>query len=185
MRKAIIICSLLLAATAQAKMYKCGNTYQQTPCANADEGGAVRVYAGKGKPAAPKKGLSLVEFYKYEKRGIPAIGMTREQVDRIMGKPVKVNADNYGGVLKDQVIYNKGKDRWLVYTKNGIVENIQHRPDSVIEPVKPVKPKPKKACPTALEIRNAKVSASDRKLPETERKKRWDIIAEMERCGRD
>lgn len=40
-------------------------------------------------------------------RGEPLVGMTRVELDKAMGPPTTVNADNYAGKLKDQIIYDR------------------------------------------------------------------------------
>ena len=58
----------------------------------------------------------------------PLVGMTVAQLNEAMGPATKVNADNYNGTQREQVIYERPSESWYVYTRNGMVESIQHRP---------------------------------------------------------
>jgi hypothetical protein len=111
-------------------------------------------------------------------RGEPLVGMTRAELDRAMGAPTKVNADNYGGRLKDQIIYDRPRQSWYVYTEDGIVTSIQHRPGVTQTTRAGV------ACPSPMEIRSMETSASSITLSEEERVQRRKEIAEARRCGR-
>ncbi|MFN3495365.1 MAG: hypothetical protein ACK40L_12740 [Hydrogenophaga sp.] len=109
-------------------------------------------------------------------RGEPMVGMTRAQLEQALGAPNLVNANNYGGVLKDQIIYDRPGQSWYVYTENGVVTSIQHRPsESRAAAVR---------CPSPQEIRSMETSASSITLGERERVERLRQIGEAKRCGR-
>jgi hypothetical protein len=110
--------------------------------------------------------------------GEPLVGMTRMELDKAMGAPTKVNANNYSGRLKDQIIYDRPRQSWYVYTEDGIVTSIQHRPG--VEPTRTVSMN----CPTPMEIRAMETSASSIRLSEAERVERLKQIGEARKCGR-
>ena len=91
-----------------------------------------------------------------------------------MGEPLKVNRNNYGGSLQNQYVYDQDQDLTLVYTKDGIVTDLQFRPGQGS--------RPKKQCPTELEIRNARVSANSVTISHAERAEKRAKVREMELC---
>jgi len=112
-------------------------------------------------------------------RSEPLVGMTRFELDKAMGAPTKVNADNYGGRLKDQIIYDRPRQSWYVYTEDGIVTSIQHRPG-----ISQASAEPAVRCLSSMEIRSLETSASSITLSDKERVQRRKEIAELRRCGR-
>lgn len=110
----------------------------------------------------------------------PLLGMTLAELQKAMGVPTKVNADNYNGTQREQVIYERSQETWLVYTRSGVVESIQHRPGAPIgrAPTRTAGP-----CPSQHDIRNAITSASSMTLSDAERVERWRAIKEMQACG--
>lgn len=190
MKKTICAAAMLtlLAGSAFSQtMYKCGGTYQQTPCDGEGSGAIAIKTATKSSSNSggkkPQSGLSTAEFNKYYVRGEPAVGMNEEQLKKVMGSPTKVNPANYQGVRKDQIIYDKNGDRIYVYTEEGIVTAIQKTQGGA--PKDYTENKRRKVCPTSLEIRNAEVSANIRSISEEERLKRLEIVKEMRKCGRE
>lgn len=109
----------------------------------------------------------------------PLVGMTVPQLEKAMGVATKVNADNYNGVTREQVIYERPNETWFVYTRNGIVESIQHRPGS---PIGMPSQRAAVPCPTQHEINNAITSASSMTLSDMERAERWKAIKAMQTC---
>lgn len=111
----------------------------------------------------------------------PLVGMTLAQLQDAMGLPTKVNADNYNGTQREQVIYERPNETWLVYTRSGVVESIQHRPRAAFgnRPARNTA-----SCPTQHEIKNAMTSASSMTLLDGERVERWKAIKAMQECGR-
>ena len=109
----------------------------------------------------------------------PLVGMTVGQLQNAMGTATKVNADNYNGVQREQVIYERLNETWYVYTRNGMVESVQHRPGAAAggSPAQAVR------CPTPHEINSAITSASSITLSESERVERWKAIRQMQACG--
>ncbi len=111
----------------------------------------------------------------------PVIGMTRSQLDQAMGLPNAVNAGNYGGTLKDQLVYYKPNGTWYVYTTNGTVESIQASA-----------PMPQSAgqssgqtlsrCPTTLEIRNVEITADNLNTTAQDRRAILKRVADMRAC---
>lgn len=110
-------------------------------------------------------------------RGEPLVGMNRSELDKAMGAPTMVNADNYAGKLKDQIIYDRPRQSWYVYTEDGVVTAIQHRPGI------PPSSKVSVRCPSPLEIRAMETSASSITLSDAERIQRRREIADAKKCG--
>lgn len=162
----------MACAPVQAQIYKCpgpgGRTViQQLPCVGGQKMD-VRPASGHA-PAAPagatgaavSDGQARLEKLKRDnemaaaiRRREPLVGMTRKQLDEAMGLPTKVNANNYQGVQQEQNIYERPDATWYVYTRNGVVESIQHRPGA------PIGQEWRPPCPSAREVRDAEVSAS-------------------------
>jgi hypothetical protein len=192
MLKVAFLVLLLSSVCSAFSQYKCiengAVSYQDLPCTGS--GGRIDIRPSSGNSTAGKAidntikksepGLSSTDMNAAYATGTPRIGMTREQLDLVMGQPSFVNPSNYGGVQQDQIGYNRGKDVWYVYTKSGIVTSIQLRPDvsgsagagSGV------------ACPTGHEIRDAITSASSIIISEAERTARWKIIQDMQACGK-
>lgn len=111
---------------------------------------------------------------------VPLIGMTAAQLQQAMGTPTKINAGNYSGTQHDQVIYERASETWYVYTRNGVVQSIQHRPGPPIGAA----PASAARCPSQHEIKDAITSASSITLSERERAERWKVIRDMQACGK-
>ena len=183
---ALLCCTLPVAA----QVYRCpdagGRTViQQMPC----QGGAqmdVRPSRGITVPSSADAGEAQVRLEKLKRdnetaaairRGEPLVGMTVDQLRGAMGAPNKVNAANYSGTRKDQLIYYREDATWYVYTTNDVVESIQRSgPTPSTQPQAPVR------CATSREIRDAEVSASSMMLSEQERRDRMKMIEDMRNC---
>jgi hypothetical protein len=158
-------------------------SFQDAPCASG-KSQALNIKAGAASPApaasAPSGGLSQAQLNAAFLRNEPLVGMTRAELDRALGSPTTVNSNNYAGVRKDQIIYERAQATWLVYTEAGIVTAIQNRPA-----VKPVAvATPGLPCPTGHEIRDAETSASSIRLSDIERAERQKAIQAMRDCGK-
>lgn len=192
--KLLLIAAALAALSAPAwAINKCSApdgkvVYQDGACMGA--GVMLKVYPGSGNASAAAQGeaqarvermkrdTAMAEAIRLQK---PLVGMTMAQLQEAMGPPTKVNANNYNGTLSDQVIYERPQETWYVYTRNGVVDSIQHRPGA------PIGAAPARAavqCPSPLEIKNAITSASSITLSEGERIERWRAIRAMQECGR-
>ena len=141
--------------------------FQDTPCAASHKGGEIAVNPSGGyddqDAASRANERTQVQLAKSRQRdaihqgiatGEPVIGMNTDELQQALGAPSKVNAGNYGGTRKDQVIFYKPGGTWYVYTKNGIVESIQFSQDTPVGWGKPAR------CPSELELRNLRVSAN-------------------------
>ena len=181
----------MACAPAQAQVYKCkdagGRTVmQQTPCA----GGAgqkldVRPASGHQSGGGAAQAQLELERLKAEtetmaaiREGRPAVGMTRQQLEQAMGAPVTVNANNYNGVLKDQLVFEKGSDTWYVYTSGGVVESIQHRPGLSAARAH------KKPCPSERDLRDAQVSANSLSASRAAVARYESLLREQRECKR-
>lgn len=187
-----------LAASPAWSINKCagpgGNTvFQDTPCADG-QGEKVEVRpsssfssgvsaSGQASAAtqAARKEIAdtnrRFEVTSAIERGEPLVGMTSAELERALGQPDRINAGTYGGVQKDQLIYERNGRTWYVYTRNGMVESIQNT-----ESVAGGGNRQKRSCPSAHEIRNAETSASSITLGDAERAERYRQIAVMRAC---
>lgn len=161
-------------------------SFQDAPCA-AGKAESLSIKASASTPStaapAPKasSGLTQAELNSAIVRGEPLVGMTRAQLDRVMGAPSKVNADNYAGVQKNQIIYERPGATWYVYTDSGIVTAIQNRPSAATV----ADNRPSVTCPTPLEIRNMETSASSNTIPEGVRVELHRQIRDAKNCGKN
>ena len=188
----ILIAALAINMPAMAQ-FKCDvggkATYQDMPCA--DKGGAIKLMPGSGHADAVAttdavaKGRKLVADTDWRgkvnsaiARGTPLVGMTRAELDQAMGAPTKVNASNYSGVLKDQIIYRQAQQTWYVYTEQGVVVSIQNTPETNAAAAS------KAPCLSPYVIRDMETSASSISLGEAERTERLKQIGEAKKCGR-
>lgn len=149
-----ILCIAVLAAALPAgaqTIYKCpsaaGSTVlQQMPCT----GGQLLDVRPSRAPAPapqaapqPQAGMqsgaanTAMERIEAERRinavtagmsaGYPVVGMTASQLNLAMGRPARVNSDDYGSVQKEQRVYERGNITYLVYVENGAVTAVQRR----------------------------------------------------------
>lgn len=110
----------------------------------------------------------------------PVVGMTRKELDQAMGAPNAVNAGNYSGVLKDQLVYYRPNGTWYAYTTNGVVDSVQaSAPTPQAQPTSA----PKLArCPSSLEIRNVEITADNLGITTEERRLILRRVADMRAC---
>lgn len=189
-KHAAILVILLIAAPAWA-VNKCKGSdgkviFQDAPCLG--EGAKIDVRPASGAAGGTstaesqaaldrlKQSNALSEAIRTHK---PMVGMTVAQLEKAMGLATKVNADNYNGTTREQVIYERPSETWLVYTRNGIVESFQHRPGA---PIGMPNPRMSGPCPTQHEINSAITSASSMTLSDLERAERWKAIKAMQAC---
>ena len=191
----LMAAALLAAASPASAVQKCTGpdgkvTFQDVPCANGrSEVLHLPSSAGQGPDgAATAQAQSRVEKLKRDNEMAeairthkPLVGMSVAQLQDAMGPATKVNADNYNGTQREQVIFERPAETWYVYTRDGVVDSIQYRPGA------PLASAPAAAsvrCPTPFEIKNAITSASSITLSERERTARWQAIRAMQTCGR-
>lgn len=190
---ALIFTSLFATAPAWA-INKCTGAngkvvYQDAPC-EGGKGEALTIRPVSGPGTALAVGQAQVRLDKLKSDNAmseairthkPMVGMTPAQLQDALGAPTKMNADNYSGTQRDQLIFERPTETWYVYTRNGIVESIQHRPGV---PIGAKLERPAARCPSQHEIRNAITSASSMTLGERERAERWKAIRSMQECGK-
>lgn len=172
-----------IVASAQG-VYRCGSSYQSQPCTNGS-GNEVKIQAGNSASAgssSAKGGLNEADFNRCYIKNEACKGMNTSQLERSFGKPNKINASTGSYGYHEQRIYYKGADEFLVYTENGIVTAIQHQPGAAAV-LAPSGNRPAKNCPSALEIRNAEVSANSMTLSDAERREKLRQITDMKRCA--
>lgn len=185
----IALCAINAPAMAQFKCDVNGKaTYQDMPCA--DKGGAIKLTPGSGHADAATgdavaKSKKVVADTNWRSKvneaiagGRPLVGMTRAELDQAMGAPTKVNASNYSGVLKDQIIYRQPAHTWYVYTEQGVVASIQHVPEANNVAAS------KAPCLSPYVIKDMETSASSISLGSAERVERLKQIGEARKCGR-
>lgn len=192
-KQAFFLIAVLLVAPAWA-VNKCTGadgkvTFQDAPCADG-KGETLHIRSAprladssfatgeaQARLEKMKRDNDMAEAIRTRK---PLVGMTVAQLQEAMGLATKANADNYNGTQREQLIYERAQATWYVYTRNGMVESIQHRPGA------PMGAQPARAtgsCPTRHEIKNAITSASSISLSEGERAERWKTIRAMQACG--
>lgn len=192
MKQSLIVAALLATLCAPVwAINKCmgvdGKTvFQDTPCVGA--GTTLDVRPASGHPPAAvqgeaqarvekmKRDTTMAEAIRLEK---PLVGMTLAQLQQAMGTATKVNANNYNGTLKNQMIYERPQETWYVYTLNDVVDSIQNRPGA---PIGWATTHTAVQCPSPHEINNAITSASSITLSESERTERWRAIRVMQSC---
>ncbi len=187
----ILILSVLSLDAAWA-INKCavqggGYVFQDLPCLG--KGESIKVMPGSGSADAgtaeaitkSKKMVADVNWRSKVQEAIashfPLIGMTRSELDQAMGAPTKVNASNYAGVLKDQIIYRQPQQTWYVYTEQGLVTSIQNSPETNSSATS-------KPCLSPYVIKEMETSASSILLGDAERAERLKQIGEAKKCGR-
>lgn len=185
----IAICAINTPALAQFKCELKGkSTYQDMPCS--DKGEAIKLMPGSGHVDAATgdavlKSKKMIADTNWRGKvneaiagGRPLVGMTRAELDQAMGAPTKVNASNYSGVLKDQIIYRQPSQTWYVYTEQGVVTTIQHVPEANAVAVS------KAPCLSPYTIKDMETSASSISLGSAERIERLKQIDEARKCGK-
>lgn len=190
-RNLTLILSVLTLNTAWA-INKCatqggGYVFQDLPCIG--KGETIKVMSGSGTSdagtadaiAKSKKMVADVNWRSKVQEAIsshyPLIGMTRSELDQAMGTPTTVNASNYSGVLKDQIIYRQPRQTWYVYAEQGLVTSIQNTPETNNSATT-------KPCLAPYVIKEMETSASSILLGDAERAERLKQIGEAKKCGR-
>ncbi len=180
------------AGPASAQVYKCpdgaGRTViQQVPCVGGQTM-TVRPASGYTSPSTDADAQARLAKLKRDnemagaiRTGEPLVGMTTAQLQQAMGAPSQVNANNYSGVQKNQVIYNKPNATWYVYTTDGVVDSIQRREPT---PDATASARPRERCPTPQEIRDAETSASSITISEEQKRGLWRKVEDMRNCGK-
>lgn len=191
MKRAAILMAIALAAGPGWAINKCTDasgkvSFQDAPCAGKGGEINVRPASGRAKPVAADEAQARLSQLKRDnemsaaiRTHRPLVGMTMAQLKSAMGSPTQVNANNYNGSQNDQVIYERAQETWLVYTRDGIVESVQHRPGAPIGIGTARRTDP---CPSQHDIKSAITSASSLALSDVERSERWKSIREMQGC---
>lgn len=185
MRLTLALALATLAGAASAQVYKCpgpgGQTvFQQSPCAGGKELNVKPVqevggtYLGGQTAAGTADVDRRLAILGAAERGEPAVGMTVDQLERAMGWPQKVNVANYGGGPEEQRIYRRDGRTYYVYTRDGVVSGIQNQETS----------RPKPACPSARELRDAETDASAQTPSYDERQRRAQRLADLKQQDR-
>lgn len=185
----IALCAINTPAMAQFKCESGGKAaYQDMPCADS-KGGSIKLTPGSGHADAATgdavaKSKKMVADANWRGKvneaiatGKPLVGMTRAELDQAMGAPTKVNASNYSGVLKDQIIYRQPSQTWYAYTEQGVVASIQHAPEANNVAAS------KAPCLSPYVIKDMETSASSISLGSAERVERLKQIGEARKCG--
>lgn len=109
--------------------------------------------------------------------------MSAQQLSKVLGAPVQVSSKTSKGMAQ-QHVYEKDGRRVHVQLKDGVATSIAYREAGKASKQATRKPVAQ-ACPTELEIRNAKVAANSLTLSPKERVKRQKDVEKMERCGKE
>lgn len=182
---ALITVSVSLHAQS---FYRCGNTFQQTPC-DSEGSGAITVKEPfsssnkKNHASDISSGLDDASFNAFYLKGMPAVGMNAQQLIRVLGTPIQVNSKKIRGVAHEQHVYEKEGRRVHVQLKDGVATSIAYRGTDKANK-EATRKQAAHSCPTELEIRNAKVAANSLTLSPKERAKRQKAIEKIERCGK-
>ena len=164
-------------------------SYQETPCAVSGQTLNIRKTSNSAEVNAQSNAQERLNKLKRDnamseaiRTNTPIVGMTLAELEKAMGPATKVNADNYNGTRRDQVIYERPRETWYVYTSNGLVESVQHRPGA---PIGASTASPQQGrCPSSVEINNAITAASSMTVSDMERAERWKSIRQMQACGK-
>lgn len=112
-----LVLALLVAASAAQAQYRCGTTYQQTPCPDG---------AGKQLPAPPAADTSRdTRVANAIAQGKVAIGMTAEEAVRAWGAPHAINRTATATSTSEQWVYRTGRRAQYLYLVDGRVKTIQ------------------------------------------------------------
>lgn len=184
-----LACAFVLLLYSNSVMaqsiYRCGNTFQQAPCDGEGSGvitlkETISSTAGAESPKhKTPQGLKDEAFNRFYLQGLPAVGMSVRQLEQVMGMPAHANAA--GNKSQQQYEYEKDGRRVFVQVRDGVVTAVRHRSAKAS---KAARKKAASDCPTALEVRNAKVAANSLTLSAKERIKRLKEVEKMERCGK-
>lgn len=115
---------------------------------------------------------------------MPAVGMSAQQLTKVLGVPVQVSSKKAKGVEHQQHVYEKDGRRVHVQLKDGVVASLAYRTAGKATQGAS-RSQTARSCPTELEIRNARVGANSLTLSPKERAKRLKAIEKMKRCGKD
>ena len=187
-RIAIGLAVLVLASPSAWAVHKCVGAdgrvvFQDRPCADGS-GSTVAVQPATPAPEAAAALDAQVRLQRLKQQGAiaeavaqrrPMVGMSTEQLRAAMGEPTRINANNYRGRLRDQLVYERDGETWYVYTEDGFVDSIQNRP-------RIARAGSDKRCPSAAEIRDMETRASSITLSTQERASMRRLIDEMKRC---
>lgn len=185
-----IFASLMLHVVSlhAQSLYRCGNSFQQTPC-DGEGSGAITVKEAfsssnkKNLASDISSGLDDVAFNAFYLKGMPAVGMNAQQLSRVLGAPVQVSSKTIKGMAHEQHVYEKEGRRVHVQLKDGVATSLAYRQASKAHQ-EAARKQSAASCPTELEIRNAKVAANSLTLSPKERAKRQKAIEKMERCDK-
>lgn len=159
-------------------------TFQDAPCAGQGERMDVKPATGAHDAAADLDARVRLQRLKQQgdvaeaiRRGQPQVGMTEQQLKDAMGEPTTLNANNYGGRIRNQHVYQRPGETWYVYTQDGVVQSIQHRP-------KTASASSARRCPSRMEIEAMETRASSISLSDRERAALQRELRDMRNCGR-
>lgn len=185
----LVVCAVQLHAQS---LYRCGNTFQQTPC-DGEGNGAITVKeafssSGGDRHAGRKvaaQGLDEAAFNAFYLKGMPAVGMSAQQLAKVLGEPLRVSSKKTKAPERQQHVYEKDGRRVHVQLRDGVATRIAYRAAAGKSAKETNRSQAARSCPTELEIRNAKVGANSLTLSPKERAKRQKAIEKMERCGKE
>ena len=166
--------------------YRCvlnGKTsFQDQPCQGAGEQEKLKLAPVPPSSAVPRRtpehetaiGQGILH-------GIPLKTMTMAELERTLGRPLKINTTNGALGYSDQRVYEKDGRTWYVYTDGREVTSTQSMDGTFHTPPAPVA-RPTRQCPSPQEIRNEETSASSITISDEARQRLRDRVARMKAC---
>jgi hypothetical protein len=121
MKHALVAALLLAASGAALAQFKCTGrdgkvAFQDAPCERTASG--ERLEMAK---AAPDDGRQHVRAALA--RGRATVGMTRQELDRVLGTPAAVNRSWVGGSEHVQLVYRYAEKTIYFYLRDGVAES--------------------------------------------------------------
>lgn len=183
---------LLLATGSAVAVNKCTDpktgqvTYSDAPCA----GGAVKAAPPDlrpnlvdGNPDGERRlredAMRSARMREAIERGEVALGMTEAELQRAWGRPSTINTSVYEHGTTRQWVYERGGTGvQYVYTRDGTVTAVSTLPDTTGASSH----RPREACYSEQEIRNAHTSASSITLTPERRRAMLEQIGKMRPC---
>lgn len=178
--------ALVTWSTPANAQYKCvvnGKTsFQDQPCTGAGEQSKLNLAPVPPSAAVPKRtaehetaiGQGILH-------GIPLKTMTMAELERTLGRPLKINTTNGALGYSDQRIYEKDGRTWYVYTDGREVTSTQSMDGTFHTSPAPVA-RPTRLCPTPQEIRNEETSASSVTIGKEASDRLHAKVARMKAC---
>lgn len=176
--------AFVLPAHAQYKCVTNGKTsFQDRPCDGTGEQSTLKL--APAAPSADQPNRTAEHSNAISQgilHGIPLKTMTMAELERTLGRPIKINTTNGAMGFSDQRIYEKDGRTWYVYTDGREVTSTQST-DGVFHTPPAAAPRAARQCPTGQEIRNEETSASSVTISKEARDRLDARVARMKACN--